>query len=376
MYYFVRRVPKALLGYYSVDKIALSLRTKSIAVAKSRAAKLSQQLDDEWSSLSWNACESPLSRFRKISSTGITAAQGPTISEAKAVYLKQVGIGRSQTFFNSVERAANCLIEGCGDKPIDAISRSDVNNIRDSLIERGLTAASVKRNLSTLRALIWFTCREFGLNQNPSFASVFLPKLESNRPDRMPIPLATIRTIQDECRQLDDEARWLIALLSDTGVRLSEALGLHASDIVTQNGIPSLSIQESRWRPLKTKSSTRTIPLVGAALWASERLVESSGNGFLFTKYCDGQITKSNSASAALNKWLKPRVPDGCVIHSFRHSFRDRLRAVECPAEIIDQLGGWTQGTIGARYGNGFSVSAIASWMKLLETNVAAIEIH
>ncbi len=286
------------------------------------------------------------------------------MSEAKELYLKQVGIARSKAFFNSVERAANCMIEVCGDKAIDAISRSDVNNIRDSLINRGLTGASVKRNLSTLRALVWFACREVGLNPNPSFASVYFPKIENNRPERMPIPLATIRTIQDECRQLDDEARWLIALLSDTGMRLSEALGLQANDIFTQTGMPSVSIQEARWRPLKTKSSTRTIPLVGAALWASERLLESSDNGFLFSKYCDGKITKSNSASAALNKWLKPRVPDGCVVHSFRHSFRDRLRHVDCPAEIIDVLGGWTLNSVGQGYGRGPSIAQKHYWLE------------
>ena len=49
----------------------------------------------------------------------------------------------------------------------------------------------------------------------------------------------------------------------------------------------------------------------------------------------------ANSVSVALNKWLKPRVPDGCVIHSFRHSLRDRLRAIECPADIINAIGGW-----------------------------------
>ena len=27
------------------------------------------------------------------------------------------------------------------------------------------------------------------------------------------------------------------------------------------------------------------------------------------------------------------------TVHGFRHSFRDMLRAVECPSEIIDQLG-------------------------------------
>ena len=27
--------------------------------------------------------------------------------------------------------------------------------------------------------------------------------------------------------------------------------------------------------------------------------------------------------------------------HSLRHTFRDRLRAVGCPIDMIDQIGGW-----------------------------------
>ena len=216
-------------------------------------------------------------------------------------------------------------------------------------------SASVKRNISTLRALVWFACRELGLQPNPSFASVHLPKLDRDRPERIPIPLANIRNIQNECRQIDDEARWLIALLSDTGMRLSEALGLQTTDIDNPQGSPIISIQEHPWRPLKTASSVRTIPLVGAALWASERLLTASRRGLLFPNYCDGKITKSNSASAALNKWLKPRVPQGCVVHSFRHSFRDRLRAVECPSEIIDQMGGWSSSSVGSKVWAGLS---------------------
>ncbi len=33
---------------------------------------------------------------------------------------------------------------------------------------------------------------------------------------------------------------------------------------------------------------------------------------------------------------------------------RDRLKAVECPAEIIDQLGGWSTAGVGSGYGNGY----------------------
>tara|TARA_B100001564_G_scaffold290630_1_gene254502 strand:- start:107 stop:334 length:228 start_codon:yes stop_codon:yes gene_type:complete len=65
-----------------------------------------------------------------------------------------------------------------------------------------------------------------------------------------------------------------------------------------------------------------------------------SGCDFLFLRYNRGSSSNANSASAAITKWLNPRVPGGCAIHSFRHSMRDRLGAVECPSDIIDAIGG------------------------------------
>ena len=74
----------------------------------------------------------------------------------------------------------------------------------------------------------------------------------------------------------------------------------------------------------------------------------------------------ANSASAALNKWLKEQLIKGYVIHSLRHSFRDRLRAVECPAEIIDQLGGWILKSVGQGYGKGYDLKILFKWINLL----------
>ena len=54
---------------------------------------------------------------------------------------------------------------------------------------------------------------------------------------------------------------------------------------------------------------------------------------------------------------------DEYVIHGFRHSFRDRLRAVECPSEIIDQLGGWSLKSVGQGYGSGFKLSVLRKWI-------------
>ena len=106
------------------------------------------------------------------------------------------------------------------------------------------------------------------------------------------------------------------------------------------------------------------MPLVGASLWAAKRVIHNSNTPFAFPRYNDGELANANSASAALNKWLRSHAPEGCVVHSFRHSMRDRLRAVECPKEIIDQIGGWSSSEVGETYGEGFSLNILSDWMK------------
>ena len=54
-------------------------------------------------------------------------------------------------------------------------------------------------------------------------------------------------------------------------------------------------------------------------------------------------------------------------MHSLRHSFRDRLRAVECPSEIADALGGWTAYQIGASYGQGYNLQLKQKWLLAIE---------
>ena len=106
--------------------------------------------------------------------------------------------------------------------------------------------------------------------------------------------------------------RWLIAILSDSGMRLGEAAGLLKSDLKIDVEIPYVIIQPHRWRRLKTESSNRKIPLVGLSLWAAKQILKHfKSSEFAFPRYNRQQYTNATSASAALNKWLKPRVPDG-----------------------------------------------------------------
>jgi hypothetical protein len=53
-------------------------------------------------------------------------------------------------------------------------------------------------------------------------------------------------------------------------------------------------------------------------------------------------------------------------MQSLRHSIRDRLRAVECPSDVIDQIGGWATEGEGQGYGKGHDLQVCAKWMNLI----------
>jgi len=205
---------------------------------------------------------------------------------------------------------------------------------------------------------------EHGIDSKNPFSGTYLPD-KADVVVREPIPLPVIRNIQQECMGLDDDIRWLIALLSDTGMRLAEAVGLPLADLVIDGDIPHVIVQPHAWRSLKTKASSREIPLVGASLWAAHRAHANATDEFAFPRYCNMERARADHASAALNKWLRPRVPEGCVIHSFRHSMRDRLRAIECPADVNDQIGGWSRSSVGQAYGKGYTLEVLNNWMEV-----------
>ena len=169
---------------------------------------------------------------------------------------------------------------------------------------------------------------------------------------------------QYQCRSLNDEMRWLLALISDTGMRLAEAAGLEINDINLDSKTPYIDLKPNNSRRLKTKQSARQMPLVGASLWAAKQIKQEVIGNYAFPRYTKGGKCNANSASAALNKWVKKISSEAVTVHSFRHSIRDRLRAVQCPSDIVDAIGGWSATTVGERYGQGYNIDVLFEWME------------
>ena len=364
-FYFSRAVSSDLCHRFNKKKIEVSLRTKSEAKAAKSAAALSDRLERNWDSLRMEMIYSRELGMSVVPDEVSNANQTKlSFSDALALYQRLKGTGKSNLFFTVSTRSIRYLQECLGHNKIVNLKPADAGLFRDFLFNRGMSSSSVKRVFSSVRAIMNLAIKEHGLAMTNLFNGTFIPE-HDKRKERPPVPSDVIKQTQKECRDLDDEPRWLIALISDTGMRLSEACGLMTSDICLDDELPHINLVVHQWRRLKTVSSSRQIPLVGTSLWAAKQVVKQ-GHQFAFPKYCNETKCNANSASAALNKWLKSRVPSGCVIHSFRHSLRDRLRAVECPADIIDAIGGWTTEGVGHQYGKGHSLSVKARWMHKL----------
>ena len=127
-----------------------------------------------------------------------------------------------------------------------------------------------------------------------------------------------------------------------------------------------IHIRPNEARRLKTRGSERILPLVGYARLAMLQALSQASEEWLYPRYMKTGKCNANSASASINKWLK-RDFDGLTADCLRHTMRDRLRAVECPMDMIDQIGGWRSvATIGVGYGKGYSMDAIRSVMTKL----------
>ena len=248
-YYFLKRVPYDLKDYYSVKRLCFSLKTKSYSSALRLTKSVLQRLDDYWLGIRLQKMDIPAIHLVKANDN--VDDSSPLISDALDLYLKLKGTGKDKVFFRTATRNIEYVIKVLGNKYLKSYSSSDGAKFRDWLIEQGMSINTVKRVFSSVRSIINIAIREEGLDCSNGFSNTYFPEDNSTQ-SRNPLPLEVIYKVQCLCKEKDDEIRWLIALISDTGMRLSEAIELAKIDIVLDHPHPHVVIQPHPWRRLKT----------------------------------------------------------------------------------------------------------------------------
>lgn len=348
-FYYNRRVPKHAVGAFGTSLRIWLSRDREEAGAIS--SELSKRLESLWSNPRLTS---------EVDLKAIVAVSRPRLENLGHwvdEYLRLKGIDPTPT-----RMASGALVALVGDRDVRSYGREDARALVEHLSERGCKTRTVRRRLVSLSAIFNHAYSELEFEKRNPFSRMLIQGEGKDAKKRDVFTLGELKAGYAEAFTSGREIWLLMPLLGETGCRLGEVVGLRIEDIALDAG--TIRLVPHPARRLKTTGSEREIPLVGYARQAMERLVDGRSEGYLFERYLkDGQI-KSTHASNALNKWLKKRF-GGKTAHGLRHTFRDRLRAVECPLEMIDGLGGWSSiGTAGARYGRGYGLEHKRLWLE------------
>jgi len=248
-------------------------------------------------------------------------------------------------------RAVESFVSVVGDKPVNEVTEDDGMDYadwwRDRVIKDKVAAKTANKDIGQLSRML----KDVSIRRRLKIPDIFKGLRLRGEAERSRVPFET-QFIQDKLLAtgaldgLNEDARYVLYVVTETGMRPSEVVNLQPDAIRLDAKIPYVKIQPDG-RRLKTEESEREIPLVGAALAAMT--LRPKG----FPRYRD----KSSGLSATVNKFLGEnglRPTKDHSVYSLRHSFKDRLVAAEAPDSLIDSLMGHK--TYKPKYGKGPSL--------------------
>ena len=277
------------------------------------------------------------------------------LSQGLCLYLDNHKNGKDLDFVKTAGRDWQMLVTAVGDVPLESINRESAKTLRDSLLGV-MKTASAERRITQIKAIFSAILRETNSKQPNPFSGLTIPNRGKDSEARVPFSAAHLSEVLVAASGKPDKL--IIPILAMTGMRLAEAVGLAVADVMITDPTPHIVIRSHPWRSLKTGNSERTVPLIGAALDAARVLVETATSAFAFPRYCTADGNKADSASAALNKWIRAKVP-GCdsTCHGFRHSLSERLRNAGVTQDVIDAIGGWAGQSMSNNYGSALALA-------------------
>jgi len=246
-----------------------------------------------------------------------------------------------------------------GDKPLTEITRDDALDFRawwlDRVRDEGYDQGSANKDLGHLASMMRAMDEAWRLGLARPFEGVRLAGERHNPRIAYHPDFVRDRILAVEClASLNAEGRAVVRMVALTGMRPSEVVALTAPRIRLGDDIPHVQIRPDG-RQLKNRPSERDMPLVGLALETMRRFPDG------FPRY----LAMPDSLSATVNKALGVaglRPTPGHTLYSLRHTFKDRLIAIEAPERVQDALMG--HAVRGIEYGSGPGLAQRADWLR------------
>lgn len=390
-FFYDRRIPTRYADYDPRVRVRVSLDTKCPKIAKKRSAPINNNVERYWENLCLKKEKYSKLKFKELVKTArelgysyipafkipefpieeivsrlmatnqyldkenlakavIGSTDAPEIKLAEALelyweYSKPLIVNKNpnqlRKWRNPKIKALKNLIAQIGDITISELTNKKLLKLRDWWLERitqeGIRASSANKDFTHIKSIIETVAvhEELDIDTQKLFRKIHL---RDNRVSKREVYsesyLKECILNSDVLNYLDDELRSMLYVSIETGARPTEILNLDGkNDIILDCEIPHINIRPRKNYSLKTTQSERKIPLVGKALQA-------------FKKYPDGFISfkgKPDQFSHHINSFLSKyelKPTSNHTYYSLRHSFQDRLTALEVPDRIQCQLMG------------------------------------
>ena len=233
-----------------------------------------------------------------------------------------------------------------GNRPLSAITPMELEDLKNSLLKRGLAPASVKLIVGNVRR-VYNKMYEWDLYSGPKpMDRVKLPKVDNAR-DRF-LTADEAQTLLAAVKKRSQLWHDVSLISLNTGMRLSEILGLRPQDVDLKNSVLHL----------EGKTGRRSIPVNDLVHETLERVVAGkNGLEFLFPSKKGTQLgsdSATNSfARAVADAGLNPPNVDRrhkVVFHTLRHTYCSWLAMEGVPLYVIGEMVGHSSPDLTKRY--------------------------
>ncbi|ELP3503547.1 tyrosine-type recombinase/integrase [Vibrio vulnificus] len=244
------------------------------------------------------------------------------------------------------------------------LSAKAANTYRDHLIEKGLSAKTVKEYIAANKQFFDY-CERIELIERNIFKAVKAQKSRgtkaSQQRDRWQLKDLKRLFSSSEFRKKDTQFQWTTKLQLYQGCRPSEVCQLTTNDIQVIEGVSCITISDSdAEQRLKTSNAFRTIPLhyqlikEGFLDYVQERREQKQKQLFDYKPHGENKDWsfryRTNLGKLQTTIGMKPNARP--TAYSFRHTFIDELKIADIPEHIVAEIVGHAHPNITfGRYG-------------------------
>ncbi|HCM1078078.1 TPA: tyrosine-type recombinase/integrase [Vibrio parahaemolyticus] len=244
------------------------------------------------------------------------------------------------------------------------LSAKAANTYRDRLIEKGLSAKTVKEYIAANKQFFDY-CERIELIEKNVFKAIKAPKSRgtkaSQQRDRWQLKDLKRLFCSSEFRKKDVQFQWTTKVQVYQGCRPSEVCQLTTNDIQVIDGVSCITISDSDTEQrLKTSNAVRTIPLHNQLIkegfldYVQERREQKQKQLFDYKPHGENKDWsfryRTNLGKLQTAMGMKPNARP--TAYSLRHTFIDELKIADIPEHIVAEIVGHAHPNITfGRYG-------------------------